>query len=528
MSLNRLGSNSRQLSGRGPRSESMGRPLQPSPSQGSTDVDDSTSTDSYQWTIDQNKQILAQLKQENKDLKQELSRRPSTSTRETGRSQSDKTVEKMEKAVHVLRRQYDKIMQEKKTTLSKLSNLQDSMRDMMKATSGSGSTPSNTRPSSAVDSAAAVLTGPASREVRMMENKLEKAALKANEAQSIQRTYEQVIQRMRQEQLSAELHNRAVQESLRAIIKEQERLVILEKEVQHSKDTATQELMAFEEKLESDRLQRERHLNEQRGQAALMQQANAALLKRQYPSLSTDDDGSGEGASTNAWVSGDVTTSDAVASSAMRSGVIVSGSDQGGSIEDPLSKEVHDPASAVRALCRLTGTSSVTGMLGALLPQQASSINLKQMQALAEQQLLQLQAEMELEKSHLEDLHSGKRLTTQSQLDSAQLELKEALQVADDARVRHDEVLKCHAAVIAGLDHLAAMVTTLPAPTGQPPVPLSLSDPDQAVEVVAQCEQRLIKAYKFILSIPKASQILEELSSNPDLDFSFTASASLK
>jgi hypothetical protein len=42
---------------------------------------------------------------------QELSKRPSTSAHDTGRSQTDKTIEKMEKAVHVLRRQYDKIMQ---------------------------------------------------------------------------------------------------------------------------------------------------------------------------------------------------------------------------------------------------------------------------------------------------------------------------------------------------------------------------------------------------------------------------------
>jgi hypothetical protein len=56
-------------------------------------------------------------------------------------------------------------------------------------------------------------------------------------------------------------------------------------------------------------------------------------------------------------------------------------------------------------------------------------------------QLLELQAELELEKSHLEELHSGKRLTTQSQLDSAQQELKEGLQAADEARMRHDEVM---------------------------------------------------------------------------------------
>jgi hypothetical protein len=70
-------------------------------------------------------------------------------------------------------RVFSSVPQEKKTTLSKLSNLQDSMRDMVKASTGSGA-PSTTRPCSVVDSPTAGLTGPATREVRMMENKLEK------------------------------------------------------------------------------------------------------------------------------------------------------------------------------------------------------------------------------------------------------------------------------------------------------------------------------------------------------------------
>ncbi len=40
------------------------------------------------------------------------------------------------------------------------------------------------------------------------------------------------------------------------------------------------------------------------------------------------------------------------------------------------------------------------------------------------------------------------------------------------------------------------MVAALPAPMGMPPVAPSLSDPDQAVEVLAQCELRLAAAYK--------------------------------
>ena len=84
------------------------------------------------------------------------------------------------------------IHQEKKTALSRLSNLQDSVKDLSKSGGGSGTVGGGTiRPGSAC-SGANLLSGPASREVRQLENRLDKAMLKTNEAQSIQHTYEQV------------------------------------------------------------------------------------------------------------------------------------------------------------------------------------------------------------------------------------------------------------------------------------------------------------------------------------------------
>ena len=73
----------------------------------------------------------------------------------------------------------------------------------------------------------------------------------------------------------------------------------------------------------------------------------------------------------------------------------------------------------------------------------------------------------------------------------------------------------------SGLEHLATMVSALPTPSGQPPLaPSALgADPEQAVEMVAQCGLRLASAYKFIQGMPKASQLLEDMRTNPDLSF---------
>lgn len=88
------------------------------------EAENKSATDAAQWTIQENRANLASLKSENKELKLELARRGGTAAlggglgagsgtggRDAGKSAVDKTIEKLEKEVHDLRRQYDKLMQ---------------------------------------------------------------------------------------------------------------------------------------------------------------------------------------------------------------------------------------------------------------------------------------------------------------------------------------------------------------------------------------------------------------------------------
>ena len=58
------------------------------------------------------------------------------------------------------------------------------------------------------------------------------------------------------------------------------------------------------------------------------------------------------------------------------------------------------------------------------------------------------------------------------------------------------QVLRVHADVCSGLDHLASMASVLPAPPGLPPHPPSVGDQEQVLEVLAHCEQKLAAAHK--------------------------------
>ncbi|EFJ47395.1 hypothetical protein VOLCADRAFT_92042 [Volvox carteri f. nagariensis] len=90
-----------------------------------------TSQDTTQWTIKQNKNTLMALKQENKDLSQEVARRGG-STELQGKqgtaTDGERVVERLERQVHEFRRAYDKVIKDKKTALQKLDNLHDSLK----------------------------------------------------------------------------------------------------------------------------------------------------------------------------------------------------------------------------------------------------------------------------------------------------------------------------------------------------------------------------------------------------------------
>jgi hypothetical protein len=149
-----------------------------------------------------------------------------------------------------------------------------------------------------------------------------------------------------------------------------------------------------------------------------------------------------------------------------------------------------DPAEAIRQLCSSSGVASVPELVSAMLAQQESHQNLLDMRAAAKEQVRrlwdgegidtfrmcmkanvregvclmcecltgawkggtqlgnikppsqveELELEMASAKSQLEDVLGGGKLTTQSQLDAAQGELREATAKADEARHHHDQV----------------------------------------------------------------------------------------
>lgn len=466
------------------------------------------SQDTAQWTIKQNKNTLLALKQENKELSAEVARRGGSNELQGTRgsaSDGEKAVERLERQVHELRRAYDKVAKDKKTALQKIDNLHDSLRDLQKVAGGGGPSPAASVSASAASSAgslaaAAAGVGPhsaAARELRQLQNRLDKATVKANEAYSIRKTYEQVLEKLRVEEPLLQSRIRALEEQRAHKQAALEAATLQGREAHLAKEAAKTALAALEEEVARGRARRGRVLAEMRDKASTLQQTNRALLQRQFQPLSAQPSkqhlhqggpGTPKGSA--------APTPKAGGSSSLHDSNLLSGE-----LDDLTARDV-----AVR-LCRATGSARVSELLAKLLAQQDSYQGLVAMHSQATAQRVALMQQLEVLRSHREELRGGGKMSTQKQLDAAQAELSEAQARAESAQEALEALLRAWAGVRGGVEHLAGLASHLPLPPGGPP-PVPLED-ELLGDVLAQIEQRLVGAYKLISSLPKAVDMLE-------------------
>ena len=76
----------------------------------------------------------------------------------------------------------------------------------------------------------------------MLENRLDKAMIKYNEAQSIKKTYEQIVKRLREERVGFDNQLAAVERTLAAKEHDYQELILLSNDAQHAESVAKNEL----------------------------------------------------------------------------------------------------------------------------------------------------------------------------------------------------------------------------------------------------------------------------------------------
>merc|ERR1719238_278480 len=122
---------------------------------------------------------------------------------------------------------------------------------------------------------------PQMRHIRVLENRLDKAMIKYNEAQSIRKTYEEIVRRLKKERIGFDNQLAAIERTLKAKEKDLEELVLLSHDAYHAKEMAQAELHRFEQGVMEERNQRDKEVQEKKALVQQRVEMNQRLEQRE-------------------------------------------------------------------------------------------------------------------------------------------------------------------------------------------------------------------------------------------------------
>ena len=137
------------------------------------------------------------------------------------------------------------------------------------------------------------------RRIRTLENKLDKAMIKYNEAQSIRKTYEQIVRRLREERVGFDNQLAAIERTLAAKQRDYEELMLLSGDANHAKEVALGELDRVRTGYEEERKRREREIRERNQVVLLRRQMIERAKHRDKLRAQLEQDGAESRAASN-------------------------------------------------------------------------------------------------------------------------------------------------------------------------------------------------------------------------------------
>lgn len=188
-----------------------------------------------------NKEEIKRLREENKDLRQKFAMLQKTASHDEAKDEHKHISREVDK----MRRIYDELKLQSGRHSGTLSSLRDTIRDL----------DLNSQKPHLEDNEF-------TRTIRALENKLDKAMIKYNEAQSIRKTYESIVKRLREERVGFDNQLAAIERTLTAKQKDYEELLLLSGDANHAREIALNELERVRAGYEEERKRRERELRE--------------------------------------------------------------------------------------------------------------------------------------------------------------------------------------------------------------------------------------------------------------------------
>ncbi|KAH9097813.1 hypothetical protein Ae201684P_001288 [Aphanomyces euteiches] len=424
-----------------------------------------------------NKELIRQLKEENKELRKQVADMKRNEAPGKGIT-TDGDDETSQVAMHLTkcRKQYDDIRHKVAAQVEALEQLKDSVKDLELEAK---------KPS--------MEDTPETRKIRMLENRLDKAMIKYNEAQSIRKTYEQIVKRLKEERIGFDNQLAAIERAAAAKNHDYEELVMLSADAAHAKDVTLAELERARSTYDEERRQRDKELREKQQVVKMKLDMNARLDQRERHKLELVEEAA------DALAPGESEVLKAsLAVQTLRDGRI---SDE----KKEHRSKIDIFESAFRKIKEATGVTDVNEVIQKIVSQEGTTENLLMLTKENQARLETLQAEHVHLKTHVEELkYSGSGGGHRRKMvDDHETNLNLATAKLDRARLKFERVAKILISVKAGVEHLVDKIESV----REDGRAIQVND-DSIVEALHESEVTLVSLLEVIAAAESPAEIV--------------------
>jgi DNA repair exonuclease SbcCD ATPase subunit len=368
--------------------------------------------ESSQMTIRKNKEEIAHLAAQNKELRSSITKLIKVEEEVTPKTSMNMTAfEKFDHEVINTQKRCDRLKCELERKEKQLYELEDNYLDLKKVSEGIKNK-----------------NNPKLKEISSLENRLDKALIKYNEAQSIKKMYEQIIKKLQEEQLTFDQQLAYYEKTLK--IKKQDiiELESMSRDANHAKEIAKSELIKFEQKVNEERKHREKELETKK---EMVKQKLEFHEKNDRKVKQMED---------------------------MRNDIQVV-QDQGNKehFDEAKEKKLAEYEETMRLIKEATGVSDVNDVINKFQFQGETHTHLKSLEEQNRakiQELKEHRAAIMAEYDELKYSGESRHAASQRIIDEFQEHLKEAEDKCDEAKTKYEWVFNLLSNAKAGIQHL--------------------------------------------------------------------------
>ncbi|KAG2388346.1 hypothetical protein C9374_000510 [Naegleria lovaniensis] len=375
-----------------------------------------------QKALQKNNDTLEMVKKENKDLKESLKKLQ----KEVGGNNGEKTFQqkefdRLETILHLKRQEFDELLAIAQNLQKTIRKKEDILNDFNKEK-------------------APILTddSPLTRQIRILENRLDKAMIKYNEAQSIKKTYEQILERLKEERIGFDNQLQAIERTLRSKDKDYVELLNMSRDANYLRELAKNELAQATAEFEESVKELRKELDEKKKYVEARVNLTTDLAKKEATRRRNQDD---EGSRKNR-------------SSSSSSQQMLGYSKSGPPDEDRDRLQVLEEK--WRKLKEVTGVDDVNEVIQKFLSSSDTHKNLEQMTKDSQKRIEHLTEKKANLKTKLEDLKYSQSsgLGSRRIVDEFIQQLSESQSKNERQKQQFERIAKILVNVKAGAEHL--------------------------------------------------------------------------